>query len=289
MGKTIKNLCIGISIALIVVVLAMSSFAIVPTGYTGVRTTFGQVDSKVVQPGFNFKIPFVQSISKVNNKQQDIDFPEDRCGIIGSESSERTVVNISDITVTYTISPEKSAWIFANISDYKNNLVSFGIVSSAIKATSKQLNSTDVTNRNKIEPLTQETLQSSLDNKYGKGVITVNKVIIKSINFDEAYDKAISDKQNAQLAYEKQQIANKQAIEKAEADAEVKKKNAQAEADAKLIEAEAEAKANKKINDSLSDKVINYNKIEKWDGKLPSVVGDNATVIKDFSTSTTEK
>ena len=276
--KTVKYL-ITVGIIIFGLIVAFSSFSIVPTGYTGVRTTFRQVDEKIVQPGINFKIPFVQSIAKVNNKQQDINFDEDECGIINSESSERTVVNISGIVVTYSISPEKSSWIYANISDYESNLVSSGLVSSAIKASSKQLNSTDVTNRNKIEPLAKQLIQESLDDKYGKDVVTVNKVIINSINFDEDYDNAISEKQKAQLAYEKQQIANKQAVEKAEADAEVKKKNAQAEADAKLIEAEAEAKANKKINDSLSDKVINYNKIEKWDGKLPYVSGNSNAIV----------
>lgn len=276
--KTVKYL-ITVGIIIFGLIVAFSSFSIVPTGYTGVRTTFRQVDEKIVQPGINFKIPFVQSIAKVNNKQQDINFDEDEYGIINSESSERTVVNISGIVVTYSISPEKSSWIYANISDYESNLVSSGLVSSAIKASSKQLNSTDVTNRNKIEPLAKQLIQESLDDKYGKDVVTVNKVIINSINFDEDYDNAISEKQKAQLAYEKQQIANKQAVEKAEADAEVKKKNAQAEADAKLIEAEAEAKANKKINDSLSDKVINYNKIEKWDGKLPYVSGNSNAIV----------
>lgn len=273
-----KLITIGI-IVFVAIITLLSSFTVVPTGYTGVRTTFQQIDKEIVQPGINFKIPFVQSIAKVNNKQQDIDFDEEEYGVISSESSERTVVEISGIVVTYSISPEKSAWIYTNISDYENNLVSSGLVSSAIKAASKQLNSTDVTNRNKIEPLAKELMQKSLDDKYGEEVVTVNKVIIKNINFDKDYDKAISEKQKAQLAYEKQQIANKQAVEKAEADAKVKKKNAQAEADAKLIEAEAEAKANKKINDSLSDKVINYNKIEKWNGELPYVSGNSNAII----------
>lgn len=47
------------------------------------------------------------------------------------------------------------------------------------------------------------------------------------------------------------------------------------------IEAEAQANANKELADSISDALINYQKIEKWDGKLPKVTGSNAIVSLD--------
>ena len=128
------------------------SFVIIPTGYSGVKTTFGQVSQKTMPNGFNFKFPFVQKIEKVNNKQQDIVFSKNK---ISSETSERNTVIFSGITVTYQINPEKSAWIFANVSDYENNLVSESLVASAIKTSSKLLTPTNVTNRSILEPNTQ--------------------------------------------------------------------------------------------------------------------------------------
>lgn len=57
---------------ILVVFLAVCSFSIIPTGYTGVKTSFGQIQETTIQSGkLNFCIPFVQSIHKVNNKQQD--------------------------------------------------------------------------------------------------------------------------------------------------------------------------------------------------------------------------
>ena len=57
---------------ILVVFLAICSFSIIPTGYTGVKTSFGQIQETTIQSGkLNFCIPFVQSIHKVNNKQQD--------------------------------------------------------------------------------------------------------------------------------------------------------------------------------------------------------------------------
>ena len=43
-----------------------------------------------------------------------------------------------------------------------------------------------------MEPLAQETIQKSLDNKYGNGVITINKVIIDNADFEDSYNEAIA-------------------------------------------------------------------------------------------------
>ncbi len=273
--------------ALFLVITLFNSFTIVPTGYTGVRTTFGQIDSNVVSPGFAFKIPYVQSIQKVNNKQQDVSFKSK----IWSETSERTVIYFENVTVTYTIGANKSAWIYANVSNYKKALVSDGIVASSIKAASKQFNSTDATNRSLIEPLAQEMLQKSLNEKYGEDVVFINKIVIDNIDFEDSYNQAIAAKQTAQLAYEQQQIENQRSIERAAAEAEVKKTQAQAEADAKMIaaqanadamriEADAEAEANQKITSSLTDEILRKMYYDTWDGVLPSVYGADGTLIE---------
>lgn len=287
--KKIKRMIITLVAVLLLFITVTNSFKIIPTGYTGVRTTFKQVDNVVLQNGLNFKLPFVQKIITVNNKMQDIDF----YGPIWSETSERTALYYANITVSYQINPEKSAWIYANVSGYKDNLISESIVASAIKSSSKTLNSTEATNRSLIEPLTQETLQASLDSKYGENTVIVHKVVIGNTDFEDSYNQAIADKQKQQIAYEQQQIENQKAVEKAEADAKVAEINANAEkqkteiaaeaqANAIKIEAEAQAEANKMINDSVTANVIAYMQADKWDGAKPKVMlGDDSQVIVD--------
>lgn len=265
---------IPVSVAAILFVVS-SSFVIIPTGYTGVRTTFGQIDTATVQNGFNWKLPFIQSIEIVNNKQQDISFE----GQIWSETSGRTAIYYEGITVTYQINPEMSAWIYANVSSYKDTLVTQNLVSSAIKASSKGLSDADATNRSIIEPLAMENIQRSLDEKYGENVVYVNKVTVSNADFEDSYNAAIAAKQQAQLNAEQQAIENQCAIEKAAADAEVKRTNAEAEAQAKLIEAEAEAKANELLEQSLTDMILRQMYIDKWDGKLPSVMAGSGEDI----------
>lgn len=274
--KKLKAGYVGIIIAvLLVIFLGANSVKIIPTGYTGVRTTFGQISNTVVQSGLNFKVPFIQSITLVNNKQQDVTFE----GIISSETSERNEVFFSGTTVTYQINAEKSSWIYANVSNYRNNLISESLVSSALKTVSKTLTPTDVTNRTIIEPLVKESIQASLNEKYGSEVVKINKVVIADATFDNEYNAKIAQKQQAQMAYETQQIENKTSVEKAEAEAKVKVTQATADAEAMLIEATAEAEANKLLEESLTDTILKQKTIDKWNGELPRVSGENGLML----------
>lgn len=275
--KSFAKTFIKSGISLFIVFVLLCSFVIIPTGYTGVRTTFGQIDSVTMQNGFNWKIPFVQSVQRVNNKQQDMECKDK----VWSETQERTAIFYENITVTYQINPEKSAWIYANVSDYKSNLISDSIVASAVKSSSKSLSDSDATNRSIIEPLCAKNLQASLDGKYGENVVHVNKVIINNADFEDSYNAAIAAKQKAQLEAERQEIENKRAVEKAEADATVTRTNAAAQADAKLMQAEADAQANELLEESLTEHILRQNWITKWNGELPMYTGDGASFLFD--------
>ena len=269
-SKRIMPACIIIGVAVFVVGCC---FTIVPTGYTGVRTTFGQVSKNIVPQGFNLKVPFVQTIELVNNKQQDTKIVAQVWG----ESSEKIPVYATEITVTFQVESGRSAWIFSNVTDTKD-LITQSLVSSAIKSAMVVLPASEVTVRSKIEPLVKEELAESIDEKYGSDTISVLKVVIDQMDFEESYNNAISDKSIAMQRQAQQEIENNTAIAKAEADKKVAIANAEAEAEATRIAAEAEAAANKLIAESLTDEILKSKFYEKWDGKLPSVMGDNAVI-----------
>lgn len=172
---------------------------------------------------------------------------------------------------------ERGIWY---VSDTKN-LVGDELVASAIKSAMAELGPNEVTNRTKIEPLAQQKLAESLNQKYGEGAVFINKVVINNMDFEEAYNTAIQQKSIAQQNADKQKIENEAAIAKAEADKQVAITNAEAEAQKTSIAADAQAEANRKIAESLSDPLIEYQKIQKWDGKLPTVSGSNALVSID--------
>lgn len=69
-------------------------------------------------------------------------------------------------------------------------------------------------------------------------------------------------------------------ITKAEASAKARLINAEASAKAKIMNAEAEAKANKILQESITPAILDYFKIERWNGKLPTTsVGQGSNTI----------
>lgn len=69
-----KFISVKVIAAIAILVTGINCVSIVPTGYTGVRTTFGQISSETMPNGLNFKLPYIQSVSLINNKQQDKEF-----------------------------------------------------------------------------------------------------------------------------------------------------------------------------------------------------------------------
>lgn len=250
------------------------SFHIVPSGYTGVRTTFGLIDQTSCLPGFNWMMPFVQNISHVNNKQQDIQFIDQ----ISGETSERITVIMSNVQVTYQILPEASAWIYANVSNRADNLIDLNMTSTSLKSAARELSVDNVTNRPKIQNRTTELLQGVVDAKYGADKVLVKNVIVGDMDFLPEYNEAIESKARALQVQEQQAIENKTAVDKATADGEAAKKRAEAEAEAELIRAQAKADANKIIRDSVTDVTQRQDIISKWDGALPRYVGGSDAV-----------
>lgn len=272
--KSKRNKWIAMIIAGVLIFVLGCSFVIIPTGHTGVRTTFGQVSDKPVPKGFNFKAPFVQKIAQVNNKQQDATID----AMVWGETKEKTPVYATDIVVTYQISPERSAWLYTNVTNV-SNLMDNKLVASSIKSAMVELDADNVTSRSKIEPLTQEKLNASLAGKYGEGTVTVIKVVINDMDFEEEYNQAIAKKSVAQRDQEAKAIENQTAIEEAEADKKVAILNAEAKAEALRIETEAEAKANELLKQTLTDAILREMFLNKWDGKLPLVSGSDGTMI----------
>lgn len=263
------------------------SITIIPTGYTGVRMSFGQVDPNPLPSDIHFKIPFIQTIHKVNTKQQDIVFPER----VWSVTAENTNVFMEDVVVTYQINGAKAAWIYGNVSNYKENLISRTLVESALKASSVTLSTDQIPNRGLIEPIAKEQLQKALDEKYGEEVVYVIAARIGNIDFEPAYNEALEQKQLAQKKLETAQIENKTVIEKAEAEAKAQLLKAQADADEKLVRAKAEAEAYELLTQKLTNPILLDKYIEKWDGVLPRISSDNSMMfditelLKDYSAS----
>lgn len=266
--KLKKVLLVVVPLAVIAAVV-INNVTIIPTGYTGVRVRFGQVQQQPVTSGRAIvTLPLVEHIYTVNNKQQDYRISDQ----IWGETDDKTPVYASDVTVTYQIAADRSAWIYANVTNYMGGLVSEPLVASAVKSAMVELSPPDVTNRARIEPLIQQKLVEALTEKYGPDTVSINKVVVGNMDFEQAYNDAIQAKSIAAQAQARATIENQTAIARAEVDKKVALLKAEAEAEQLRIAAQAQAEANQLIQDSLTPELIELKKVEAWDGKLPSVV-----------------
>jgi len=261
-----KLIIVGIVVVIAVVAL-LASITIVPAGHTGVVVTLGKVSNNVLSEGFHFKAPLVQNVVKMNNQIQ-------KCEIEGAESVSKDLQAISTtIVVNYKIGDSSSAKIYREIGrDYETIMLMPAIHESLKAVTAKYTAEQLVTSRSKVAIEIQDTLAEKME-EYG---IVIEKFNIVNFSFSEEFAKAIEAKEVAQQNLLKAKTEQEQLIVEANAQAEKKVIAAEAEAKAILRKAEAQAEANEKIEKSLSKNVLENNKIEKWDGKLPYATGGAA-------------
>jgi len=101
-------------------------------------------------------------------------------------------------------------------------------------------------------------------------------IIIETFNLsdvvpDEQTKEAIQKVVNAQNVYEQAKIEK----QTAEVEAEKARIQAKGKADAALIEAEGQAQANAKLQQSLTESVLQQRAIEKWNGTFPQVMSNS--------------
>ncbi len=110
-------------------------------------------------------------------------------------------------------------------------------------------------------------------------IIVINTAI-EDMDFSDAFTQAVEEKQVAEQMKLKAEIEQAQML--LEAEAQAKKQQIQADADAAVakIQADAakyagekEAEMNKKLSETLTKELIEYYYTQRWDGKLPSIVG----------------
>ena len=246
--------------ALIVLVVLFSSITIVDAGHTGVINTLGHVSENVLQEGIHLKIPFIQTIIKMDNRIVKLE--------VETEAFSKDLQTVeTKLAINYRVSKDKSYAIYKNVgSDYETILVS-PAVNEVLKAiTAKYTAEESVANRSLIS----QGLIEELNNKLNKNGIYVEDVNIINFEFSEAYIAAIEEKQVAEQRLLKAKTEKEEAIVKAEAEAETLR-----------IQSEAQAKANSILNKSLNENLIRYEMMKKWNGELPMVT-DGSTII-DFS------
>lgn len=110
------------------------------------------------------------------------------------------------------------------------------------------------------------------------GIIVEKLYFIGKFRLPDAVTKAL----NAKLEATQRAQQRENEVREATAEADKKIEAARGVAESRLKIAKAEADANKIVAQSLTPELVNYEKIKKWDGKLPQVSGQSAGIILDM-------
>lgn len=266
--KKIAKIAAIAAVVILIAVLVFSSIQIIPAGNTGVVMTFGKVSDRVMQEGLNFKIPFVQSVAVISNK---IQIQEIEAAAVSKDLQSIS----SRIAVNYRVGFNSSANIFKNIGRDYETIVLLPAVQESMKSVSAKYTAEElITKRAQVGDEIQTTLEEKVSD-YG---IIIEKFNIVNFDFSSEFNDAIEAKQVAEQNLIKTKTEQEQAIVIAEAEAKKKVIAAEAEANAIKTKAQAQADANKLLAQSLNDTVVEYEKVQKWDGKLPYATGGNPII-----------
>lgn len=257
--RGVKWIVIGVAAILV----AVNSFTIVPAGNTGVVLTLGEVSDKGLDAGFHLKVPFIQNVQDMSNKIQVYETS-------ASAVSKDLQTVSSKIAVNYKLVSDNSPKMYEEVgSEYQTILIAPVVQECMKSVTAKYTAEELITERAAVG----EEVKTGLDSKLNAYGIYIEKFNIVDFDFSAEFNSAIEAKQVAEQNLLKTKTEQQQAIEIANAEAKKKTIAADAQAQATLTEAQAQAEANKLLEESLTEKVIAYEQIQKWNGVMPKVTG----------------
>lgn len=299
---------IGAIVLAIVMVIGMALAAMclerVPTGHVGVVYNMnGGVDGEVLTQGWHMVSPTKKVTTYSIGIEQSYLTASNKGDSKNDESFSTPTADGKSLTVDLEFSYRFDETCITNTftrfkgqsgEDVKNTFIKPKMIAWTQEVTAKYP-VTDVFGDKRQE--LNEALDVYLKEKFVPYGIVIDTVNFTNIATDEETQAAIQKKVTAQQEMELAEIESKTAKiqaekdkevaliaaqkdkEKAEIEAEMLKIEAEGKAQAEMIAAEAQAEANRKIAASLTPELIEKIKYEQWNGELPTVQGDTATIV----------
>lgn len=258
-----------------VVIMLFGCITSVPTGHTGVVTTFGRVEDYTFEAGIHVKSPF-QEVTNMDNRTQRQTLE------LMAFSSDIQEVKVT-FTLNYQISKENAQKIYRNVGvNYYDTVVEPRIQESVRAVFARYSAESLISQRSDLSAEIAQLLTDTL-HQYN---IVVLSTAVEDMDFSDAFTDAVEAKQVAEQNKLKAEIEQAQAVLEAEAAAERAIIAAEAEAEVTKIEAEVakfagekEAEKNKKLSETLTPELIEYFYTQQWDGKLPTYVGGDGGTL----------
>ena len=253
MSKFLGSATAVIVVLFILFLIVFQPMTIVGVGERGVKVTLGQTSPVALEEGVHFVMPFISTVKKMNVKTV--------------KSNIATMAQSKDIqqarivyVVNYNLQPENAPKMWRTVGRDYVSVVVMPTVEGIVKDTIGKWNAQDiVANREKVA---SEVL-FKLNEKLGPKYINVSDFQITEIQYSQAFEQAIESKVTA----EQEALKDKN-----------KTVQVQEEARQKIIASEAEAKSMAIRAQALTQNtnLVEYEAVQKWDGKLPQYMMGNS-------------
>ncbi|MBW4627074.1 MAG: prohibitin family protein [Brasilonema octagenarum HA4186-MV1] len=251
-GKLTALLCL--------ITIFLTPFVIVNAGERGVLMEFGKVQETTLGEGIHVVIPIVNTVKTLSVRVQKQD--------ISAEASSKDLQDIfADVALNWHIVPEEVNRLFQQIGDEKNLVVRIlnPAIEEVLKAVIAKYTAEElITKRGKVKTEVDDVLTARLANYH----VAVDDVSLVHVHFSQKFDEAVEAKQIAEQEAKK---------------AEFVALKASKEAEAKVNLAKGQAEVHKLLNETLTPEILQNRALDKWDGKLPLILGEGKPRLLNIS------
>ncbi|MAG60080.1 HflC protein [Candidatus Woesebacteria bacterium] len=254
--KVIKKITSQVGIGLFALILIFNTIGTVGAGQRGILLQFGAVQDKVFGEGLYFKMPFMQSVVKMDVRIQKDEIP-------ASAASRDLQIVTSKIALNYHLAPDSVNKVWQEVGKDYNTRIIAPSIQEAVKAESAKFTAEElITKREEVK----EQIKANLAVRLLARSIIVDEFNIIDFEFSKAFNEAIE----AKVTAEQLKLKADRDLERIVIEAEQKVADARGKAEAISIEAQALRQ---------NPQVVELRWIEKWDGKVPTYWGEASPFI----------
>jgi regulator of protease activity HflC (stomatin/prohibitin superfamily) len=259
--RRIRNALSALRLFIVMLCLALLSrfFVVVPAGERGVLMRFGAVQERILEEGMHPIVPLVHSVKLLSTRVQTFS--------IDTEAASRDLQDVAaQVALNWHLDPQSVNQIYQRIGGVSQITTSVlrPAIEDSIKAVLANFTAEElVTERNRVKDAIGQLLSQRLK-RYN---LLLDDVDLLQIDFSERFREAVEAKQ---VAVQEAKRAEFEAI------------RAQRQADAKVYLARGQAQAQQLLQSGLTPEILEHEAIEKWNGHLPLVVGQDSIGRFDF-------
>lgn len=245
------------ALILILLITFFSSMRSVDTGRVGVVTRYGKVTGRELNEGLSFVAPWgVNNVTEYDIKTQKVE--------ANAAAATRDLQDVNaTVVLTYALNRGKVSEVHQQVGADFQKIEIDPQVQEAFKAVSARYTASElITSRAEVKKAVLDNLKDRVEKN---GRYRIEDIAITNFTFSAEFNKAI----------EAVQVAN-QKVAQARQELETTK----VEAEKRIAEATAAAESQRLQQQTLTAELLYKQWIERWDGKLPTTVTGDSTILQ---------